>query len=74
MGLFPAPTLVDLPFQTDENCREDYLATYAGRKLRLKIIECVQEENRLIFSERRRMRGRAANARNSLIRSRSDNI
>ncbi len=51
-GFVPCSHLVDLPFQSDEDCREDYLASYIGRTLRLKIIECVPEEGRLVFSER----------------------
>jgi len=51
-GFVPCSHLVDLPFQSDEECREDYLNSYFGRTLRLKIIECVPEEGRLIFSER----------------------
>ncbi len=51
-GFVPCSHLVDLPFQSDEDCREDCLTAYVGRDLRLKIIECVPEESRLVFSER----------------------
>jgi small subunit ribosomal protein S1 len=51
-GFIPCSHLVDLPFQPDEECREDFLTTFVGRLLRLKIIECVPEEGRLVFSER----------------------
>jgi small subunit ribosomal protein S1 len=51
-GFVPCSHLVDLPFQSDDDCREDNLAGYIGRSLRLKIIECVPEEGRLVFSER----------------------
>ena len=51
-GFVPCSHLVDLPFRSEEDYREDYLASYIGRTLRLKIIECVPEEGRLIFSER----------------------
>ena len=51
-GFVPCSHLVDLPFQSDEDCREDSLSAYVGRPLRLKIIECVPEEGRLVFSER----------------------
>jgi len=51
-GFVPCSHLVDLPFQTDEECREDNLVSYVGRDLRLKIIECVPEEGRMVFSER----------------------
>jgi small subunit ribosomal protein S1 len=51
-GFVPCSHLVDLPFQSDEDCREDCLTAYVGRDLRLKIIECAPEESRLVFSER----------------------
>ena len=51
-GFVPCSHLVDLAFQSDEDCREDILTTYIGRMLRLKIIECAPEEGRLVFSER----------------------
>jgi small subunit ribosomal protein S1 len=51
-GFVPCSHLLDQPLNSEEDCREEYLATYIGRTLRLKIIECVQEEGRLVFSER----------------------
>jgi small subunit ribosomal protein S1 len=51
-GFVPCSHLVDLPSQSDEDCREEYLSSYIGRTLRLKIIECTPEEGRLVFSER----------------------
>ncbi len=51
-GFVPCSHLMDLPTQTNEERREDYLSVYVGRKLRLKVIECVQEEARMVFSER----------------------
>jgi small subunit ribosomal protein S1 len=51
-GFVPCSHLVDLPFHSDEDCREEILSSYNGRILRLKIIECVPEEGRLVFSER----------------------
>jgi small subunit ribosomal protein S1 len=51
-GFVPCSHLVDLPYRSDEDCREDTLCSYVGRTLRLKIIECVPEEGRLVFSER----------------------
>ncbi len=51
-GFVPCSHLMDLPAQTNEERREDYLSVYVGRKLRLKVIECVQEEARMVFSER----------------------
>jgi small subunit ribosomal protein S1 len=51
-GFVPCSHLVDLPFQPTEDRREDYLSVYVGRRLRLKVIECVQDEARMVFSER----------------------
>ena len=51
-GFIPCSHLVDLPSQADEDCREDNLSAYVGRSIRLKIIECMPEESRLVFSER----------------------
>jgi small subunit ribosomal protein S1 len=51
-GFVPCSHLVNLPVQLDENRREDCLSAYLGRKLNLKIIECVPSEDRMVFSER----------------------
>jgi small subunit ribosomal protein S1 len=51
-GFVPCSHLVDLPTQVEEDCREDILMGYVGQILRLKVIECVPEESRLVFSER----------------------
>jgi small subunit ribosomal protein S1 len=51
-GFVPCSHLTDLPSQADEDCREENLASYTGKSLRLKVIECVPEEGRLVFSER----------------------
>ncbi len=51
-GFVPCSHLLDLPVQPEDEIREDCLAAYVGRTLRLKIIECVPNEGRMIFSER----------------------
>jgi small subunit ribosomal protein S1 len=51
-GFVPCSHLLDLPVLPSEERREDCLAVYVGRKLRLKVIECVPEEARMVFSER----------------------
>jgi small subunit ribosomal protein S1 len=51
-GFVPCSHLLDLPIQPSEDRREECLAVYMGRKLRLKVIECVPEEARMVFSER----------------------
>lgn len=52
VGFIPCSHLVDLPVQPDESQREECLSAYAGRTLRLKLIECDPREGRMIFSER----------------------
>jgi small subunit ribosomal protein S1 len=51
-GFVPCSHLLDLPIQPTEDRREECLAVYLGRKLRLKVIECVPDEARMVFSER----------------------
>jgi small subunit ribosomal protein S1 len=51
-GFVPCSHLVNMLLHSDEGCREDCLATYVGGTMRLKIIECVPEDGRLVFSER----------------------
>jgi small subunit ribosomal protein S1 len=51
-GFVPCSHLLDLPIQPAEDRREDCLSVYVGRKLRLKVIECIPEEARMVFSER----------------------
>jgi small subunit ribosomal protein S1 len=51
-GFVPYSHLVKIPVQPPEDSREACLATYINQSLRLKVIECVPEEGRLVFSER----------------------
>ncbi len=51
-GFVPFSHLVDMAGQVDLSEREKYLETYVGRTLRLKVIECVPEDGRIVFSER----------------------
>ncbi len=51
-GFVPYSHLLDLTFQPTEDRREDCLSVYVSRTLRLKVIECVPEEGRMVFSER----------------------
>lgn len=51
-GFVPCSHLVNLPIQAEEENREECLSTYLNRTLRLKVIECVPEEGRMVFSER----------------------
>ncbi len=50
-GFVPYSHLVDMTCQTDSE-RENFLSGYVGRRLALKIIECVVDEGRFVFSER----------------------
>jgi small subunit ribosomal protein S1 len=50
-GFVPYSHLVDMTCQSDVE-RERFLAEYVGREMRLKVIECVPEEGRVVFSER----------------------
>src|SRR5512142_2641595 len=51
-GFVPFSHLVDMAGQVDLSEREKYLEAYVGRTLRLKVIECVPEDGRIVFSER----------------------
>lgn len=50
-GFVPYSHLVDMTCQNDQE-RDHFLAQYVGRDLRLKIIECIPEKGRIVFSER----------------------
>lgn len=50
-GFVPYSHLVDMTCQTDVE-REKFLAGYVGKELSLKVIECVPDEGRVVFSER----------------------
>ncbi|MGC8855646.1 MAG: 30S ribosomal protein S1 [Anaerolineae bacterium] len=51
-GFVPVSHLVDLSGKTDLADREAILEAYVGRSLNLKVIECVPEDGRIVFSER----------------------
>ena len=51
-GFVPFSHLVGMTVLPDGEEREAFLAGYQGQELRLKIIECVQDEGRIVFSER----------------------
>jgi small subunit ribosomal protein S1 len=51
-GFVPCSHLMDIPYQANDDHREDCLSVFIHRTLRLKLIECVQEEGRMVFSER----------------------
>jgi small subunit ribosomal protein S1 len=51
-GFVPFSHLVGMTMLPDGEERDEFLSAYQGRELRLKIIECAQDESRIVFSER----------------------
>jgi small subunit ribosomal protein S1 len=51
-GFVPFSHLIDLAGKTDASDRDSQLEAYVGRSLSLKVIECVPEDGRVVFSER----------------------
>ena len=51
-GFVPFSHLVDLAGREIESDRDDCLETYRGRLIKVKMIECVPEDGRAVFSER----------------------
>lgn len=51
-GFVPCSHLVDMPALAESEGRDDCLSAYVGRTLKVKIIECVPDEGRIVFSER----------------------
>ena len=51
-GFIPGSHLIGLDQQLSSEEKEKFLATYIGRKMSLKVIECLPEEGRLVLSER----------------------
>ena len=51
-GFVPYSHLIKLNNGDDPTKREEALAAYRGENLKLKLIECLPKENRIIFSER----------------------
>jgi small subunit ribosomal protein S1 len=51
-GFVPFSHLIDLAGKSETSQREHDLESFVGRTLRLKVIECVPEDGRIVFSER----------------------
>ena len=51
-GFVPFSHLVDLAGHNDHASREHDLESYVGASIQLKVIECVPEDGRIVFSER----------------------
>ncbi|HEX7972819.1 MAG TPA: S1 RNA-binding domain-containing protein [Anaerolineales bacterium] len=64
-GFVPVSHLVEMPCQKNEEEQEEWLASYVGKPLLLKVIECDQERGRVVFSERAALA--EAGSRNQLL-------
>jgi small subunit ribosomal protein S1 len=51
-GFIPFSHLIDLAGKEPDTDRDVSLETYVGKMLKVKVIECVPEEGRVVFSER----------------------
>lgn len=51
-GFVPFSHLIELAGKPEASDRDTQLETYVGRTLKLKVIECVPEDGRVVFSER----------------------
>ncbi len=51
-GFVPVSHLLEINCLIDENEKESILASYLGRKVAFKVIECDPERGRVVFSER----------------------
>jgi small subunit ribosomal protein S1 len=51
-GFIPFSHLIELAGREHETDREESLETYVGKVLNVKVIECVPEDGRVVFSER----------------------
>lgn len=51
-GFIPFSHLIELAGREQETDRDVSLETYVGKTVRVKVIECVPEEGRVVFSER----------------------
>lgn len=56
-GFVPISHLVSLPAETKEEDRQLELADYVGKSLYVKIIECEEEQERIVLSERAALAG-----------------
>jgi small subunit ribosomal protein S1 len=66
-GFVPFSHLVDINGEVEPLGRAKFMESYLGRTLRLKVIECVPEDGRIVFSERAAQAG--AGKRAEMFRS-----
>jgi len=51
-GFIPCSHLIGIPARVDDDKKDTFLKEYLGKVIELKIIECVPDEGKLVFSER----------------------
>ncbi len=56
-GFVPVSHLVEMPNALGEEERRSILSEYVGRQLKLKVIECEPDQERVVFSERAALAG-----------------
>ncbi len=56
-GFVPVSHLIEMPTGVDEEERRAILTGYVGRTLKLKVIECEPDQDRVVFSERAALAG-----------------
>ncbi|MDD5368895.1 MAG: S1 RNA-binding domain-containing protein [Anaerolineaceae bacterium] len=56
-GFVPISHLIEMPNGINEDERRTILAGYVGKSLRLKVIECEPDQERVVFSERAALSG-----------------
>ncbi len=56
-GFVPISHMIDLPCGSNEDDRFVFLASYVGKPICLKIIECEPSQERIVFSERAALAG-----------------
>ena len=56
-GFVPVSHLVEMPNGVSEEERRTILSSYMGRTLKLKVIECEPDQERVVFSERAALAG-----------------
>lgn len=66
-GFVPISHLIDMPCGVDEETRDLRLRAYLGKHIRLKVIECDPQQDRVVLSERAALAG--SGKRKALIES-----
>jgi len=56
-GFVPASHLINVPYDCDEEKRIEYYQAYLHQRIKVKVIECEQSKERVVFSERAALAG-----------------